>query len=443
MKTDAIEPNVNLNNVDSTKLNKISSSNVNITSNVTSTVSPDLTPDEILKIKYNLSNCGDFNFMIYTLQEETIMDVYGTLKGEQYKKDAEDPHKNDWSRYLCDALEIVGIASEQPEIEILAIVIGGIVEYVTENSEEASAITQINLNAEFKKELERNKQTYNSITQILNAMHQDPNTYRDKELNITGYKSCVLRDLAKMDIPDKMDPAFSTATDNQDRAFRKQITIAEMKKMKFWDICFIQDIQGDQFGSGYKPHQSGIRGGVQRSRQFNKDNVGNGVKVISNDEVRYHHPEYVQATGVGTSDDDMTKSWIDANNSFIKQFPAAFTYPWTVTNVSVYSCRFYIINSYDKIPEGGTANTPIANADFMNWLFIDDGFGNVINSDGVMYRYDFLFSGVMDYGGYIPGSNMFPGMETEVFKSSDEKYKYPNGVVTKKLRILNKKKIVS
>jgi hypothetical protein len=59
-------------------------------------------------------------------------------------------------------------------------------------------------------------------------MHKDPNTYRDKELTITGYKTCVLRDLAKMDIPDKMDPAFSTATDNQDRAFRKQITIAEM-----------------------------------------------------------------------------------------------------------------------------------------------------------------------------------------------------------------------
>ena len=52
----------------------------------TSEPSPDLTPDEIAKIKENLFNCGDFNFMIYTLQEETIMDVYGTLKGEQQKK---------------------------------------------------------------------------------------------------------------------------------------------------------------------------------------------------------------------------------------------------------------------------------------------------------------------------------------------------------------------
>lgn len=408
--------------------------------NLTSNLTPDLTPDEITKIQTNLTNCGDFNFMIYTLQEETIMDVYGTLKGEQNKKDAEDPKKNLWAKYMCDALEIVGIASEQPEIEILAVVIGGIVEYATENSKEAAAITEINLDDQYDKELERNKQTYNSIAKILNAMYHDPNTYRDKQLSITGYKSCVLRDLAKMDIPYKMDPAFSDATNNQDRAFRKQITIAEMTKMKFWDICFIQDIQGDQFGSGYKPHEAGIRGGVQRSRQFNKDNVGKDIKVISNDEVRYHHPEYVQATGVGTSNDDMIKSWIDANKSFIQQFPAAFTYPWTVTNVSVYSCRFYILNTYDKIPDGGTANTPIANGEFMKWLFIDDGFGNIINSDGVMYRYDFLFSGITEYGGYVPSSNMFPGMETEVVKSSDEKYKYPGSVVTKKLRILNKKR---
>ena len=423
MKTDIIDVGLNLKSV---------------VPNGKAAPSPDLTPDEISKIKNNLTNCGDFNFMIYTLQEETIMDVYGTLKGEQHKKDAEDPKKNLWAKYMCDALEIVGIVSEQPEIEVLAIVVGGIVEYVTENSAEASKITEINLDEEYDKELERNKQTYNSIQKILDAMYHDPNKYRDKELTITGYKSCVLRDLAKMDIPYKMDPAFGDATDNQDRAFRKQITIAEMTKMKFWEIYFINDLDCSQQGHVYKPHQEGIIGGVQRSRLFNKDFVGNGVRVVANDEIRRNHPEYVHAEGFGTSDDDMTKSWIDANNSFVKQFPAALTYPWTVTNVSVYSCRYYIINSYDKIPQDST-NSPIANGEFMKWLFIDDGFGNIINSDGVMYRYDFLFSGITDYGGYIPGSNMFPGIETEVLKSSDDKYKYPGSVVTSKLRILNKK----
>jgi hypothetical protein len=42
---------------------------------------------------------------------------------------------------------------------------------------------------------------------------------------------------------------------------------------------------------------------------------------------------------------------------------------------------------------------------------------------------------------YIPGSNMFPGTETALFKSSDDKYKYPGSVITRKTRILNKKKL--
>lgn len=423
MKTNTIDTGLNLKSV---------------CPNGKATPSPDLTADEITKIKNNLTNCGDFNFMTYTLQEETIMDVYGTLKGEAEKKNATDPKKNFWAQILVDSLEIAGIASEQPEIEILAVVVGGIIEYVTED-EDSGKITGINLDVQFDKELERNKQTYNSIQNMLDAMYHDPNKFRDQQLTITGFKSCTLRDLATMDIPYKMDPAFGNAVSNHDRAFRKQITISEMKKMKFWEICFIQDSQGDQFGSGFKPQQAGITGGVQRSRLFNKDFVGNGVRVVANDEVWHYHPDYVHAEGFGTNNDDLIKSWIDANNSFVKQFPAAITYPWTVTNVSVYSCRFYILNTYDKVPEGGTANTPIANGEFMKWLFIDDGFGNVVNTDGVMYRYDFLFSGITDYGTYVPSSNMFPGSETEVFKSSEDKYRYPGSVVTKKLRILNVK----
>ena len=30
----------------------------------------------------------------------------------------------------------------------------------------------------------------------------------------------------------------------------------------------------------------------------------------------------------------------------------------------------------------------LANADFLNWLFIDDGFGNITNPDGVAFRYE-------------------------------------------------------
>jgi hypothetical protein len=47
------------------------------------------------------------------------------------------------------------------------------------------------------------------------------------------------------------------------------------------------------------------------------------------------------------------------------------------------------MEGFDKI-YGPTTNFGVANGDFMKWLFIDDGAGNVVNHDGVGYRYDII-----------------------------------------------------
>jgi hypothetical protein len=88
----------------------------------------------------------------------------------------------------------------------------------------------------------------------------------------------------------------------------------------------------------------------------------------------------------------------------------------------------------NKYPDNST-NFGVANGDFMKWLFIDDGFGNIVNGDGIMYRYDFVMSGVMTNGQFIPGSNMFPAAETMQFTSSDDKYRYPGKNTNKKVKI--------
>jgi len=396
--------------------------------------SPSLTSDEIQKIKDNLSNVTDFNFYTYNNQTSIILQVYSRLYSATKPADPPDSKKDLWASLLVDAIEIVGIGTEQPEIEILAVVVGGVIEYVTENNDTFKHISGYDLAKELSSELTRNDNTYYSTQKMISLMYDDPNTYRDQELSISGFKSVTLRDLIDITIPNKNMTAFTNATQIHARAFKSNITIEEMAKLGNWELYFIQDNQGDQEGHAYKPHASGINGGVQRSRQLNKNESGNGVRIISNDEIRHLHPEYVQAEGFGTSDDDIKKSWIDANSSFINQFPAAITYPWTATNVSVYSCRFYIVEGINKIPDGST-NTPIANGEFMKWLFIDDGFGNIINPDGVMYRYDFLVSGITTNGNYVPGSNMFPLSETEQYKSSDDDFRYPGKNINEKVKI--------
>ena len=396
--------------------------------------SPPFTLDEIEIIKQNLTNICDFNFYTYTNQTTMILEVYSKLYSATKPSNPPDSKKDPWANILVGALEIVGIVTEQPEIEILAVVVGGVVEYVTSENDTVKTITGYDLAKDFSSEIDRNQNTYESTQKILSTMYSDPNTYRDQVLSIPGYKSCTLRDLINVDIPNKAAIGFTNAVAVQSRAFRANITVEEMAKLQNWDIYFVNDVICSQEGHVYHPSTPGIIGGVQRSRLFNSDNVGNGVRVVANDEIRTNHPEYVHAQGFGTSNSDLVKSYVDANNSFINQFPAALIYPWTVTNISVYSCRWYIMEGLDKIPDD-SLNTPVANADFMQWLFIDDGFGNIVNGDGIMYRYDFVMSGVMHNGQFIPGSNMFPAAETMQFTSSDDKYRYPGKNTNKKVKI--------
>jgi len=396
--------------------------------------SPPFTLDEIEIIKQNLTNICDFNFYTYTNQTTMILEVYSKLYSATKPSNPPDSKKDPWANILVGALEIVGIVTEQPEIEILAVVVGGVVEYVTSENDTVKTITGYDLAKDFSSEIDRNQNTYESTQKILSTMYSDPNTYRDQVLSIPGYKSCTLRDLINVDIPNKAAIGFTNAVAVQSRAFRANITVEEMAKLQNWDIYFVNDVICSQEGHVYHPATPGIIGGVQRSRLFNSDNVGNGVRVVANDEIRTNHPEYVHAQGFGTSNSDLVKSYVDANNSFINQFPAALIYPWTVTNISVYSCRWYIMEGLDKIPDD-SLNTPVANAGFMQWLFIDDGFGNIVNGDGIMYRYDFVMSGVMTNGQFIPGSNMFPAVETMQFTSSDDKYRYPGKNTNKKVKI--------
>jgi len=395
--------------------------------------SPPFTSDEITKIQANLTNICDFNFYTYTNQTTMILEVYSRLYSATKPADPPDSKKDLWAHILVDAIEIVGIVTEQPEIEVLAVVVGGVVEYVTENNDTVKHITGYDLAKDFSSEIDRNQNTYESTQKMLSTMYSDPNTYRDQPLSIPGYKSCTLRDLINIDIPNKAAIGFTNAVSVQARAFRANITVEEMAKLQNWDIYFVND-DSAQIGHLFSPASQGIVSGVQRSRLFNSDNVGDNVRVVANDEIRHNHPDYVEAQGFGTSNTDLVKSYVDANNSFIGQFPASLIYPWTVTNISVYSCRWYIMEGLNKYPDN-SINFGVANGDFMKWLFIDDGFGNIVNGDGIMYRYDFVMSGVMHNGQFIPGSNMFPAAETMQFTSSDDKYRYPGKNTNKKVKI--------
>ena len=101
---------------------------------------------------------------------------------------------------------------------------------------------------------------------------------------------------------------------------------------------------------------------------------------------------------------------------------AGLVYPWLVTDKYIYSQRWYITNGLVVI---GSAQYALATGGFMQWLFIDDGAGNVINTEGVLYRCDALTCGIFSYASLIPKDNFVDGGENIMVRNTEYKYSYP------------------
>jgi len=355
---------------------------------------PDLTPDEIAKIKINLSTLMDMNEKVYGETTAIIPEVWGMLKGAQEKNNAPDSGKDSYKTILVSALAIAGIVTEQPEIEIAAVIVGGIFEYLSTGSNSKDS-TNVNFDTDFGLLSSRNTSAYNALNIMIGKMFDNPNQYRDQQWSIPNpTRWYTLRDLINIVVPNKDTELFQLAVQAQGRQYRNQITVPEMIKMQFWDLYFVQDAaySGSNFGECYvpgPPGQPNPPGGIERTSDNNKSGIGNGVRIFANDEILHFHGDYVHAQAYGTDDNDLKTSYLNAVASFIKQFPASFVYPYSITDSKVKSWRFYIMEGYDKIPSP-SPNFGVANGDFMKWLFIDDGAGNVVNPDGVGYRYDII-----------------------------------------------------
>jgi hypothetical protein len=385
---------------------------------------PNLTPNEIAKIKVNLSTLMDMNEKVYGETTAIIPEVWGMLKGVQEKNNAPDSGKDSYKTILVSALAIAGIVTEQPEIEIAAVIVGGVFEYLSTGSNSKDS-TNVNFDTDFGLLSSRNTSAYNALNIMIGKMFDDPNQYRDKQWIIYNpTRWYTLRDLINIVIPNKDTELFQLAVQAQGRQYRNQITIPEMVKMQFWDVYFVQDASysGSNFGECYvpgPPGQPNPPGGIERNRNNNKSDIGNGVRIFANDEILHFHGDYVHAQAYGTDDNDLKTSYLKAVSSFIRQFPAAYIYPYSITDSTVKSWRFYIMEGYDKIPSP-SQNFGVANGDFMKWLFIDDGAGNIVNPDGVGYRYDIICANnIMRNEHMIPYTTDYDIKENLILNSCD------------------------
>ena len=396
--------------------------------------SPPFNSEEIDKIKKNLSKMHNFNFAVNVQQGQIIDNVISRLHGTVYQA-LSDPGKT-WSETFISCYGILAILLENPALEIGVIVIMGISNYLYDNMGNFPQNKDLELDIDAADLMERNTVSYNTNQKYLGYMYDDPNTYRDQEFSYDGTigkqnkkdtTKYTLRDLLKTDFPDEASTLFNSMVELNCRQFKNKITIPEMIKMQYWDIyCIIDSYKPvELFGTIHHPKNALYSNWVQRSREFNKENVGNNVGIFANTEVNHIHPEYTYVQANGNDDNDLKSSYLQAINYFVTNFPSAFIHPWIVTNVSVYSCRWYLCEGFNKIPESVERKYGLANGEFLKWLFIDDGGGNVVNPNGVMYRHDILNSGILSLGRDIPDNMKIPDNENIIFKSTDYEYMYP------------------
>jgi hypothetical protein len=273
---------------------------------------PDLTPDEISKIKLNLNTLMDLNEKVYGETSAIIPEVWGMLKGQQSKNDSPDVGKSSYQTIMVSTLAVLGIITEQPEIEIAAVLVAGVFDLLSTGSN-SKTMTNVNLDVDFSLLSSRNTSSYNSLNILIGKMFDDPNQYRDQVWTIPGpYNGYTLRDLINIVVPGKDTEQFQLSVQAQGRQYRNQITIPEMVKMQFWDIYFVQDanFSGSNFGSCYVPGPPGAPnppGGIERNRNNNKSDIGNGVGIFANDEILRYHGDYVHAQGFGNNNDDLKK----------------------------------------------------------------------------------------------------------------------------------------
>jgi hypothetical protein len=244
-----------------------------------------------------------------------------------------------------------------------------------------------------------NNAWHDNMIKLLDYLHDNANDCRDYIFTTDKIKKTgTLRSLIDVTF-EQNGTSYHNWLRLCSRMFKRNLVLPELAKQQnqFLDYYFIQDntISPEvDFGHVYQPCAAPLLAerfylGTERRRPYNKDCCGTGAGIWGNDEVRHYRKELEDVSIHGSSDDDLKGSWLKATADFIAKMPSAYIFPWAINNEYIYAQKYFLIEGFAKMRDD--QNKPeynLADGDFLNWLFIDDGVGNITNCDGVAFRYE-------------------------------------------------------
>ena len=331
---------------------------------------------EIEKIQQNLDNLISFNQTSHDLSFPVINEVQNMLKSVSPK----DEGVSNFSSLLSFAFEQIGNLEFEGATLLSKFLSGLLTSYNTN--------TPPNLSEDFGLISQRYTVTTQQIYNDLTLYRENVLKYIDNPLPVPfGDKTPItLRDLINQKIPKSDEHYFALAVEAHTRGLRSSVCKQELPKTNIWQMVYVAYYDG----CGYIPGTNLL----EVFYPFGYDTEKTPL-AIANDEL-WVDKSSIQHVLV-ESNDTSYNSFIKLVTEYLKQQPQSFIVPWQQKETIFYYGKYSLMESFSEFRDW-TLATP----EFCNWLFKDDGFGNIINPDACGLREDVIRNWGLKNGDKIP-----------------------------------------
>ncbi len=402
--------------------------------------SPELSSDDIVKIQNNLELIKEYNEKLIKAKEIVLQAALPILID---KAMSGTDSKTEWQKNVLNIASIVCavVAAASFVAPPVAAAFAGTSAILSTTAQflgshkEAEDITGQDLSAVTGYQVEFNNTIIILTNKMLDYFKDHVNENRDAVFKVND-KEYKLRDFAHNDF--QKGTVWDDSITLAQRVYRNYFVTKQLAREQVLDLYFIQDMivwrNGSdshydikvEHGHCFQPGAAPNPPGTQRSIGYNLDYLGKDKVIMDNSAfTHFNKKQYCDfdVRGNAENNDQLKDSYLNAMKEFIQRMPPAMIYPWTITDQSISWQRYYIVLGKPKLrDDANDPNYDVPNNDFMYWLFIDDGFGNIVNPNGVGFRYDILRS----RGNLGTESDIFLhgqqiGNETDV---NDSKYQF-------------------
>jgi hypothetical protein len=344
-----------------------------------------LTPEQLKILQTNLQNLIDFNDTSYMNSNPVIQEVYYMLKSI----DNDDPGISIFESLLDSSYELINILPI-PGADIISWFIGGILHSYTNNPDTM-------LNEDFGEISIRYNKTYYQIRNDLTTMYDNINEFLDIVYNIpdsidSTKKTITLRELLNYNVPDKYSENYTKLLQAHTREFRSSICKREFPNANKLSLLQVEVITNDPIS---RENVMPADNNPLFALWWDNKASGNG---IDSDPFMYACKNKIPNIEI-ISDTNDHVAYIKTLGDFVTKIGSAFIVDIgsDPKNTEYYYYLVYFLASYYD----GDFYWNIADKSLSDWLFKDDGFGNIINPDGCGMRSDIIKNWGVTYGNNI------------------------------------------